>query len=98
MAYLKMRFVNSNGFVARSIDWGTDSIFDHAEIETETGSWIGAHDDGGVQDRPADYLKPIRDYRYNIPCTDEQYEKAMAFARSKIGTPYNFLDIVGLLF
>jgi uncharacterized protein YycO len=98
MASFKIRFVNSNGFFARAIDWATDSLFDHAEIESETGSWIGAHDDGGVQDRPADYLKPTREYRYAIPCTDEQYEKAMTWAKSKIGTKYNFSDIGGLLF
>lgn len=98
MASFKIRFVNSNGFVASAIDWATDSLFDHAEIETETGSWIGAHDDGGVQERPADYLQPTREYRYAIPCTDEQYEKAMTFAKSKIGTQYNFSDIGGLLF
>ena len=99
MALFKIRFVNSNGFIGSAIDWATNSLFDHAEIETETGTWIGAHDDGGVQERPADYMQPppTRDYRYAIPCTDEQYAKAMAFARSKIGTKYNFADIAGLL-
>lgn len=98
MAALKIRFVNSNGFIARSIDWVTNSLFDHVEIESEVGSWIGAHDKGGVQDRPANYMDPIREYRYAIPCTDDQLARAMAFARERIGTTYNFAGIAGLLF
>lgn len=98
MALFTIRFVNSPGFVGSAIDWATNSLFDHAEIMTETGSWIGAHDDGGVEDRPANYLEPSREMRYGIPVTDEQYTKIMAFAKSKIGTPYDFKDIAGLLF
>ena len=98
MAYYRIRFVNSPGFVGSAIDWATNSYFDHAEIEGEIGTWIGAHDDGGVQERPADYMQPSRERRYAIPCTDEQYAKIMAYARSKIGTKYDFEDILGLLF
>lgn len=98
MAFFTIRFVNSPGFVGSAIDWATNSLFDHAEIASDTGSWIGAHDDGGVQDRPADYLTPSREMRYAIPVTDEQHDKIMAYARSKIGTPYDFKDIAGLLF
>jgi uncharacterized protein YycO len=98
MASFKLRVVNSSDFVGRSIDWVTNSLWDHVEIEDEDGRWIAAHAGSGVGIFPADYAKPTRERRYSIPCTDEQYAKAMAYARSKVGTPYDYLDIVGLLF
>jgi hypothetical protein len=98
MAYFKVRFINGAGFVADAIDFVTNSLIDHVEIETESGSYIGAHADGGVQDRPANYCTPTWEKRYSIPCPDDQLQKIMSYARAKIGTPYDFTDIVGLLF
>jgi uncharacterized protein YycO len=95
--YWRIRVINSAGFVSEAIDWATNSLWDHTEIGTESGTWIGAHDDGGVQERPANYCMPTRERRYAIPVTDEQYEKIMGFARREIGTPYDFADIAGLL-
>jgi len=96
MADFRIRFINSPGFVSEAIDWVTFSLWDHAEIETETGTYIGAHAGTGVQERPADYCVPTRERRYAIPVTDDELAKIMAFARSKIGTPYNYVDIAGL--
>jgi hypothetical protein len=98
MVYFKIRFINTSGFVSDAIDWWTSSLWSHAEIETETGTFIGAHSDGGIEERPADYCKPTRERRYSIPCTQAQVDRIMLYARSKIGTKYNFADIVGLLF
>jgi hypothetical protein len=98
MAWFTIRFVNSPGFIGAAIDWTTSSLFDHAEIESDTGTWIGAHDKGGVQDRPADYMVPTREMRYALPVTDHQHAAIMAYARSKIGVRYDFADIAGLLF
>ena len=99
MALLRIRFITERGFVSWGIRAVTFSEFSHAELVSEDEQrYIGARSDGGVQDRPADYCKPIFERRYAIPCTDEQLAKTMAYARSKIGTPYNFKDIVGLLF
>jgi hypothetical protein len=97
-AFFKIRFINSDGFVSWAIDTVTNSLWDHTEIETETGTWIGAHASGGVEERAADYCKPTRERRYAIPCTDEQLAAIMQYARSKIGTKYDFEDIAGLLF
>jgi uncharacterized protein YycO len=96
MAHLGMRFINGSGFIAHAIDWTTNSLFDHAELLTPEGTYIGAHAGSGIQERPADYCKPTREKRYAIPCTDEQLAKAMTYARSKIGEPYNYQDILGL--
>lgn len=98
MAFLKIRFVNSNGFVSRAITYLTESLFDHVEIETEDGSWLGAHAESGVQLRDSNYLNPTREYRYSIPCTDLQFARSMEFANDNVGTHYNYEDIAGLVF
>lgn len=98
MGAIVVRFIKSAGLVSDLIAGATDSLFDHAEFGTPEGTWIGAHDDGGVQERAANYCNPRREYVYSIPCTDEQEASLLAWARGKIGTPYNFEDIAGLLF
>jgi hypothetical protein len=92
----RIRFIGYSNFIGEVIQWSTNSIWAHTEIGTEAGTWIGARDQGGVEERPANYCTPDRERRYEIPITAEQDQKIMAFARSKIGTPYNFEDIAGL--
>lgn len=104
-SFFIIRFVNSPGFVGSSIDWATNSLFDHTEIgnnedggiDSATG-WIGAHAGSGVENRALDYLAPSRERRYAVPVTDDQHARILAFAKSKIGTPYDYADIAGLLF
>ncbi|MDE2101613.1 MAG: hypothetical protein KGL39_30485 [Patescibacteria group bacterium] len=99
MPNLIIRFINSPGIISTLIDWETDSLFCHTEALSRDGQhWIGAHAGTGVQARPLDWTTTTRDYRYALEVTEEQYEAAMAFLESKIGTPYDYLDIVGLLF
>ena len=92
-----VRFIKGEGFVSDGIAFVTNSIFSHVEFGTPEGTWIGAHDDGGIQERPADYCAPTRDYRYSIPCTPTLEAKFLAAMRADIGTKYNVADIVGLL-
>jgi hypothetical protein len=94
---VRIRFVASAGFVGAAIRRVTGSLFQHVEFGTPDGTWIGAHDKGGIQERPAGYAVETREYVYEIPCTKAQQEKLLTWARSKIGTKYNFLDILGLL-
>src|SRR6185503_14990458 len=65
---------------------------------TPEGTWIGAHIGGGIQERPANYCSPKREYVYEIPVGAEQEQGALRWMRSKIGAKYNVADIVGLLF
>lgn len=94
---IRVRFVAGPGFVGAAIRRLTGSLFQHVEFGTPDGTWIGAHDDGGIQERAADYAVYTREYVYEIPCTQAQQDSLLAWARSKIGTKYNFLDILGLL-
>ena len=99
MALLRIRFITEKGFVSWAIRSATFSEFSHAEIVSEDQkSYIGARSSGGVQERAANYCVPSFERRYAILCTDAQLAKIMTYARSMIGTPYNFKDIIGLLF
>ncbi len=98
MASLILRFLSSDGFIGHAIDVVTNSLWSHVEIGTPEGTWIGAHADGGVQERAANYCTPVRERQYTIPMSDDQQRAILQFARAKVGTDYNFADIAGLLF
>ena len=53
---------------------------------------------GGVQERAADYCKPTLEWIYDIPCTQEVQDAHLKRIRAQIGTQYNTLDILGILF
>ncbi len=97
MPYVTVRFIANHTFLSWSIRRLTGSLFSHVELGTPEGTWIGALADG-IKEWPAQYCNPFREYVYEIPCTREQQSHLLAWARSKIGTKYNFTDIVGLLF
>ena len=96
MALFTLRFINDEDLVGRAIDWVTDSLWDHVEIMTDTGTWIGAHSAGGVEERAANYCTPSRERVYALDITEAQHDATLSFARSKIGTAYDYADIAGL--
>lgn len=97
MPSLVIRFISAPDIVSRLIEWTTDSIFCHTEGLSPDGKlWIGAHAHTGVQARPLDWVKPSFERRYAVPVTDAQYAAANKYMTSKVGTPYDYLDIVGL--
>lgn len=97
MKHIVVRFINDADLVSRLIDWTTDSLWCHTEALSGDGqSWIGAHAGSGVQARALDYCRPEREARYAIPVEDSAYDSAMAWLDAKIGTAYNYADIVGL--
>ena len=98
MACITIRFIEDRGFVSRAIAQVTNSLFSHVEFGTPEGTWIGAHAGRGVQERDANYCYPIREYIYDLPCTEAQSDAVLKYARGAIGCPYNYRDILGLLF
>lgn len=93
---IRIRFIATPSIIGWDIRRLTGSLFQHVEFGTPEGTWIGAHIGGGIQERPADYCKPTREYVYEIPCTAAKQAEALAWMRSRIGTKYNVRDIVGL--
>lgn len=95
---IRVRFVANDTFVSKAIRRLTGSLFSHVEFGTPQGTWIGALAGSGIQERPADYCRPSLAYVYEIPCTQAQQHLALKRMRARIGTKYNYSDIVGLLF
>ena len=97
MTNLTIRFIYEPGIVSALIGWETNSLWCHTEALSRDGkSWIGAHAGTGVQARPLDWVKPTREAVYAVPVTDEEAETANVWLESRIGTPYNYTDILGL--
>jgi hypothetical protein len=97
MADLTIRFIFEPDFVSRLIGWETNSLWCHTEALSRDGqSWIGAHAGTGVQPRPLNYCKPTRERQYAIPVLDRAADAAYTWLESKLGTPYNYADILGL--
>lgn len=97
MPVIRIRFIASPGFVGSSIRWVTNSLFQHVEFGTPSGTWIGAHAGSGVKEFPPGYCQPTREYVYEIPCTQDELDSLMAWCALQIGTQYNYWDIVGML-
>lgn len=97
MSVLTIRFISEPDIVSRLIEWETNSLFCHTEALSRDGqSWIGAHSGTGVQARPLDWCKPIRERRYAVAVSDSSAARAYTWLESKVGTPYNYGDIIGL--
>ena len=98
MPELRIRFVTESDFVSRAIRWVTFADFSHVELELPDGTYLGAHASGGVQIRPADYMKPSLERVYALDVSEGGYTAAMTLAYGLIGTHYSFADILGILF
>jgi len=83
--HLIIRFINHRGFIGRSINWVTNSLWCHTEaLSPDSPEWIGAHAGTGVQARPLDWCKPSLERRYAVPVTPSGFVAANAWLRSKI--------------
>ena len=93
-----LRFVSSNDIVSRIIRGGElGFLYQHVEAKMADGTLLGAHWDGGVQARAADYDKAYEyDLYVTIPCTDEQAATFETFLRSQVGKPYDEVAIAEL--
>jgi hypothetical protein len=97
MGLIRVRFIENRSLLSKGIAKWTGSLFSHCEFGTPQGTWIGALSHGGIQERPADYCRPSREYYYEVPCSDAREADLLWWARGKIGTKYNTKDILGLL-
>lgn len=97
MALFEIRFITCGDFISDAIRDVTNSEWSHVEIIMPDGSYTGAHNPSGVQNRPANYCVPTRERRYAIPVLDTQLGKMTDFLRAQIGKPYDRTDIAGLL-
>lgn len=100
MQSITIRFIRTRGFVSWAICFLTFSYADHCEAKNRAGdAWVGAHAGTGIEARPLDWANKglIWCREYNLPCTEEEYERAMSFQEAAIGTKYNYRGCLGIL-
>jgi hypothetical protein len=82
--------------ISAAICKATRSEICHVDIEMPGGSLIGAHIEDGILERPFNYQPWALRIRVAIPTTSGQQQDVYAYARSKIGTPYDVESIIGI--
>lgn len=94
---ITIRFVTEDDLVSALIRDKTWCDYSHVEFVLDDGSTLGAHFDGGVAIRPADYSKFTKLQLFVIPCTPEQKEAILYFANFQLGKPYDTEAIAGMV-
>ena len=97
---IKIRFVTGNDFISNAIRVGErDGWCTHVEAIMPEGTWLGAHLDGGVQARLADYDKITRTRELIIEIiapNSNVEDKFNEFLRTQVGKPYDVKAVFGL--
>jgi hypothetical protein len=97
---IRLRFVTQGDLVSRGIRFAEDFAFSHVEAVTPTGTYLGAHADGGVLDRPNDYDKGKFTAEKFVTLTDAAPGADAAFyayLNSKLNEPYDYKAIFGFV-
>jgi hypothetical protein len=95
--HFRLRFIAQDNFISDAIKVVSRAPrASHVEIITPNG-YLGAHAQGGIQERPENYCTPVWERRYALPCTPEQAEGILAEGHEHIGEKYDFIDCLGLL-
>jgi hypothetical protein len=94
---IRLRFVTAQDLVSDAIRFAEDFPYSHVEAVTPAGTFLGAHADGGVLDRPNDYDKGKFSAEHFVTIIVDQLtqDKFYAYLQGKIGTPYDYQAILG---
>lgn len=114
MARIQLRFVTENDPISYFIRKETDFPYSHVEFLLDADwnipatatkpaivAWpgtVGAHFSGGFIWRPIDYAKFVASEIAYVECTDEQKQNVISETLATLGTPYDTLEIVGIMF
>lgn len=95
---IRLRFVTCNDTLSMAIRWAEDFWASHVEAVLPDG-YLGAHADGGVLVRPVGYDQAIlrREEFVEINTDALTALNWEAWLRTKIGTPYDFSAILGIV-
>lgn len=97
---IRLRFVTAQDAVSDGIRFAEDFAYSHVEAVTPWGTYLGAHADGGVLDRPHDYDKGQFTAEKFVDLVDAPPAREApfyAFLKGKIGTPYDYEAILGFV-
>jgi hypothetical protein len=97
---IRLRFVTCNDPVSAGIRAAEYGFWaSHTEAVMPDGTLLGAHYDGGVQARAADYDKGefSRELIVSLPASPEMTDAFHAFLRTQLGKPYDVEAIVAFV-
>jgi hypothetical protein len=96
---IRLRFVRGIGALADAIVFDTGGLYSHVEAVTPDGKYLGAHIDGGVQARPADYDAGqfVRELFVALPADDAMTARFYHYLAAVVGEPYDFGAIAGFI-
>lgn len=96
-----LRFVTSDDTaISRGIQFAQGGFWcSHVEAVMPEGTLLGAHLQGGVQNRPADYdaTEWTREEVVAVPATEAQTAAFHEFMRAEIGKPYDLTAIAAFV-
>lgn len=98
MSTIQLRFVTCKDPLSEAIRWAEDFWASHVEAVV-SGGYLGAHADGGVMIRPVGYDSAtlLREEFVDIAVDPVTAAKWELWLRGKIGTPYDFSAILGIV-
>jgi hypothetical protein len=97
---IRLRFVTANDPVSAGIRAAEYGFWaSHTEAVMPDGTLLGAHYDGGVQARPADYDKDqfSREMIVSIPAAPAMTDAFHSFLRAQLGKPYDVQAIIAFI-
>src|SRR5437016_3113271 len=99
MPMIRLRFVRGIGAISDAIVLDSGGLYSHVEAVTPEGKYLGAHMDGGVQARPADYDAGqfVRELFVELPADAATTAAFYHYLNAVIGEPYDFGAIAGFV-
>lgn len=96
---IRLRFVHCPDMISNGIILQTGGRYSHVEAVTPDGKYLGAHADGGVQARPADYDKGKFDRQrfLELAADEAMAAKFYHYLNAVIGEPYDLGAIAGFV-
>lgn len=95
---IKLRLITEPGFFSWAIRYWTDSGYSHVDLALPDGTFLGARLNGGVRIRPANYVIPSKQLYLGKEFSPEVEQKMLDYAKSKIGIPYDWRNIMAFGF
>lgn len=93
-----IRAVIGQSFISKLIQWRTDCDIDHVEFAYPFNNYlapyaIGAQPQGGIQQRPADYLGKAKIEHYVVFLSQYQTKRLNSYINKHLGEPYSYQAI-----
>jgi hypothetical protein len=96
---ITLRFVTAGDLASDAIRAEERCWASHVECRMPDGTLLGAHVDGGVQARPADYDATwTQELFVDLPATPRQADAFHAFLTAQVGKPYDLAAIADIAF